>query len=222
MSDDYVCPCREKLSRIKAEKKVLLNELRALRNLGLYEGPLTTDSTKPSREASCDNVESTSRNLKGEDKVVVPAVVTDDKNQWDGSTNTVMEDLGTTEGVEGGEDAPAIATTVKAAKESKEGPEGAIVEEEVHADKVDNKDEGASVDDGLKEGRESDYLEGYLSAVLAELTERRAVVEEMRKVDPGEGTSADVSPSLLCMLPSTVRTVIGIYLFIHCTYSLSL
>lgn len=34
---------REKLAKVKGEKKVLIAELRALREMGLYQGPLTRD-----------------------------------------------------------------------------------------------------------------------------------------------------------------------------------
>jgi hypothetical protein len=40
---------RDKLSRVKAEKKLLVKELRALRDLGLYEGPLTYSDTGPAK-----------------------------------------------------------------------------------------------------------------------------------------------------------------------------
>jgi hypothetical protein len=50
---------------------------------------------------------------------------------------------------------------------------------------------GATEAAGTGAGQDRDeYYEGYCSAVLAELTERRAVVEEMRKVDPGEQCTA--------------------------------
>jgi hypothetical protein len=37
---------REKLKKVKGEKKLLVAELRALRDMGLYQGPLTRDGNE--------------------------------------------------------------------------------------------------------------------------------------------------------------------------------
>jgi hypothetical protein len=48
----YLYPCtalhRDKLGRLKAQKRVLVGELRGLRDLGLYEGRITVDHAQPS------------------------------------------------------------------------------------------------------------------------------------------------------------------------------
>lgn len=42
---------REKLEKLKAQKKVLVNELRSLRDLGIYDGRITVDHAEPIQEA---------------------------------------------------------------------------------------------------------------------------------------------------------------------------
>lgn len=44
ISHDYV---REKLTKVRAQKKVLVAELRSLRDLGIYEGRITIDHAPP-------------------------------------------------------------------------------------------------------------------------------------------------------------------------------
>mmetsp|Transcript_24395 Transcript_24395/g.35832 ORF Transcript_24395/g.35832 Transcript_24395/m.35832 type:complete len:1001 (-) Transcript_24395:240-3242(-) len=112
---------QEKLTRVKAERKVLLQELRALRDLGLYEGPLTVDS-----KASA---------------------------------------------------APQHPTEKDSARTSP-----MTVEKETVKDDGDLKNEQEETE-GDSEGDE--YLRGYCGAVLQELRERRAMVSQMMKADPG-------------------------------------
>jgi hypothetical protein len=123
---------------VKAEKKLLVKELRALRDLGLYEGPLTYSDTGPAKP------------------------------------------YGTL---------PVASVAAAAALEREEVHESTAASSALRDEKPEA--EGATEAAGAGAGQDRDeYYEGYCSAVLAELTERRAVVEEMRKVDPGEQCTA--------------------------------
>jgi hypothetical protein len=127
---------RDKLSRVKAEKKLLVKELRALRDLGLYEGPLTYSDTGPAKPYGTLPVAS----------VAAAALEREEVHESTAASSALRDE--------------------------KAEPEGEAVETDVAGQDRD------------------EYYEGYCSAVLAELTERRAVVEGMRKVDPGEQCTA--------------------------------
>jgi hypothetical protein len=51
---------REKMAKLKGEKKVLVAELRALREIGLYQGPLTRDGNEFGSGAPVTNTEAAS------------------------------------------------------------------------------------------------------------------------------------------------------------------
>lgn len=147
---------------MKAEKRLLVKELRALRDLGLYEGPLTYSDSKPIKLPSEPSPATHPMIRATPERAFDPHSFTRDS-----LSGVAIDRL---ESVSRSQEPGGVAVASEPSSRSSPVTIGPASQED---------------DSTLGNGRD-DYFEGYCSAVLAELTERRAVVEEMQKVDPGD------------------------------------